>query len=89
MKPQACTCHFILITVFTEILLQSHKYKMAHNHEVLYEYKSLNQHANLLEANEDDKAQMVCAHFYQTAVLNLCIIYNVFLGTEESSIVQP
>ena len=45
-------------------------YRVAHYHEVLYKYKTTlcNQQATILEANEDNKVQVLCAHFYQTVV---------------------
>ena len=64
-EPQACTCHLILIVLLAHILLPYHKYR-------LYKYKApfCNQHATLPEANEDNKAHVLCVHFYQTAVSN-------------------
>ena len=36
LEQQACTYHLISIVFLAHILLQSHKYKVAHDHEVLY-----------------------------------------------------
>ena len=70
---EACIYNLISIVFSAYILLYSHR--MAHDHEVLYK-AFCNQHATLQEANEDNKVQVLCAHFYQTAVLSELHVLN-------------
>ena len=72
MEKQACPSHLILIVFLTYILLPYHRYRVAHDQKMIYKYKATfcNHQASLLEANEDNKAQVLCPHFYQTAVLS-------------------